>query len=265
MAEQSSFDAGQARDAGERLRAAREATGMSLAEAGAQLHMQVRIVQALEAGDWRQLGAPVFVRGQLRSYARLMKVDLEPLLDQVRMAPVEPVQLVSRSHISHFQRIAESVGRRAVYVVMTAALAIPVWLATQSHFGKDDPRATASLDAPPPTPASAAAATPNNAAPIAASLTPLPRAEAPALKLVFNADSWLTATTADGNPLEKGLVKAGEQRSYRAGEIARLVIGNAAAVEVQQTGSTVDVTPYVRGNVARLAVSSDGSLAPVAN
>lgn len=261
MAEQSSFDAGQARNAGESLRAAREAAGMSLAEVGAQLHMQVRIVQALEAGDWQRLGAPVFVRGQLRSYARLMKVDLEPLLDQVRMAPVQPVQLVSRSHTSHFQRIAESIGRRAVYAVMTVALVIPVWLATQSHFGKD-PRATASLDAPPPAPASAA---PNNAAPIAASLTPLPRAEAPALKLVFAADSWLTATAADGNSLEKGLVKAGEQRSYRAGEIARLVIGNAAAVEVQQAGSTVDVMPYVRGNVARLAVSSDGSLAPVAN
>ena len=264
MAEQSSFDAGQARDAGERLRAARESSGLSLAEVGTRLHMPVRIVQTLEAGDWQQLGAPVFVRGQLRSYAKLVKVDLEPLLDQVRMAPVQPVQLVSRSHTSRFQRLAESVGRRAVYVVMTAALAIPVWLATQSHFGKD-PGATASLDAPPPVPATAAEAAPNNAAPIAASLTPLPRAEAPALKLVFNADSWLTATTADGNSLEKGLVKAGEQRSYRAGEIARLVIGNAAAVEVQQTGSTVDVTPYVRGNVARLAVSSDGSLAPVAN
>lgn len=263
MAEQSSFDAGQARDAGERLRTARESAGLSLVEVGTRLHMPVRIVQTLEAGDWGQLGAPVFVRGQLRCYAKLVKIDLEPLLDQVRMAPVQPAQLVSRSHTSRFQRVAESVGRRAVYVVMTAALAIPVWLATQSHFGKD-PRATASLDAPPLAAATTATA-PNTAAPIAASLTPLPRAETPALKLIFNADSWLTASTADGNSLEKGLVKAGEQRSYRAGEIARLVIGNAAAVEVQQTGSTVDVTPYVRGNVARLAVSSDGSLALVAN
>lgn len=262
MAEQSSFDAGQAHGAGERLRAAREAAGLSLAEVGARLHMPVRIVQALEAGDWQQLGAPVFVRGQLRSYAKLMKVDLEPLLDQVRMAPVQPAQLVSRSHTSRFQRVAESAGRRAVYVVMTAALAIPVWLATQSHFG-NGARETASLDAPPPAPAAGISAPATS--PIAASLAPLPHAAAPALKLVFSADSWLTATTADGNSLEKGLVKAGEQRSYHAGEIARLVIGNAAAVEVQQSGSTVDTTPYVRGNVARLAVSSDGSLAPVAN
>ena len=45
----------------------------------------------------------------------------------------------------------------------------------------------------------------------------------------------------------------------------RLVLGNAAAVEVQQAGSTVDLTPYKRANVARFTVSSDGSLAPVAD
>lgn len=257
MSEQTSFDAEQARSAGDRLRAARMAAGLEPVDVGTRLHMPLRIVLALEAGDWQALGAPVFVRGQLRSYARLMKVDLEPLLDQVRMAPVRPVELVSRNHTSRLQHLAESVARRAVYVVMTAALVVPAWLATQSHFG-DAPRETASLD-------SAATAPITPAAPITASLTPLPRAEAPALKLVFNADSWLTASAGDGQALEKGLVKAGEQRSYRAGEVARLVIGNAAAVEVQHAGSTVDTTPYVRGNVARLAVSSDGSLAPVSN
>ena len=262
MTEQSSFDAEQAGSAGARLRAAREAAGLSPAEVGIRLHMQERIVLALEAGDWQRLGAPVFVRGQLRSYARLLKVDVESLLDQVRMAPAQPVQLVSRSHTSRLQRIAESLARRAVYVVMTAALAVPVWLATQSHFG-NPPNQAASLEVAPATTSPSAGTAPT--APIAASLAPLPRIETPAIKLVFNEDSWLTADAVDGHSLEKGLVKAGQQRSYRAGEIARLVIGNAAAVEVQQAGSTVDLTPYVRGNVARLAVSSDGSLAPVGN
>jgi len=263
MSEQTSFDIEQARSVGERLRTARIAAGLETSDVGARLHMPVHIVQALEAGDWSRLGASVFVRGQLRSYARLVKIDLEPLLDQARMAPVLPVELVSRSHTSRIQHIAESIARRAVYVVMTVALAVPVWLATQSQFG-NAPRPTASLDAAPM--AGAQAPTSKPSAPITASMTPpLSRVEAPALKLVFNADSWLTADAENGQSLEKGLVKAGEQRSYRAGEVARLVIGNAAAVEVQHAGSTVDVTPYVRGNVARLAVSSDGSPVPVGN
>jgi cytoskeleton protein RodZ len=44
-----------------------------------------------------------------------------------------------------------------------------------------------------------------------------------------------------------------------------VVLGNASAVEVQQAGSTVDIAPYRRANVARFTVSSDGSLAPVAD
>ena len=72
MSEQTSFDAEQARSVGGRLCAARLAAGLEPADVGARLHMPVHIGQALETGDWQRLGAPVFVRGQLRSYARLV-------------------------------------------------------------------------------------------------------------------------------------------------------------------------------------------------
>ena len=76
-------------------------------------------------------------------------------------------------------------------------------------------------------------------------------------------DSWVQIIGSDGSTIEKGLLKAGEERSFRNGQVGRVVLGNAAAVEVQQAGSTVDMTPYKRANVARFTVSSDGSLAPV--
>ncbi len=66
----------------------------------------------------------------------------------------------------------------------------------------------------------------------------------------------------DGTPLEKALLKAGEKRDYAPGQVGRIVLGNASAVQVQQSGSTVDLTPYKRANVARFAVSSDGSVVP---
>jgi cytoskeleton protein RodZ len=40
-------------------------------------------------------------------------------------------------------------------------------------------------------------------------------------------------------------------------------LGDATAVEVQHAGSTVNLAPYQRANVARFTVSSEGSLAPV--
>ncbi|RRN54734.1 helix-turn-helix domain-containing protein [Pseudoxanthomonas sp. SGNA-20] len=272
---------GDARGCGELLREAREAAGLELREVATRLRMPVHVVEALEQGRWEVIGAPVFVRGQLRSYARLLGVDLEPLL-QVQVAPPAPVELVSHVHTPRLQRLMENVGRRAVYVVITAAIAVPVWLATRSHFAGQLPT-TASLDVLPAEVADAPATTAPEAPPVqaprarpqaqageagpyVASLAPPVRqqapAPAPALELSFEGDSWIEVTGPDGRVIEQRLARQGETRSFQPGEVAGVVLGNAAAVRVQQAGSIVDLSPFRRANVARFAVSSDGSVKP---
>ncbi|WP_369938132.1 helix-turn-helix domain-containing protein [Xanthomonas tesorieronis] len=273
-----------AKGCGQQLREAREAAGLSIDEVGSRLRMPVHVIAALEAEEWQRLGAPVFVRGQLRSYARLLGVDLEPLLASAQIAPVQPVELISHTHTPPLRRMLESATRRMVYVVITAGLAVPVWYATRTHFADDGPN-TASLDVVPASPGDAAQSAPAGgggtpapaaasgnrpappAAPYIASLTPLPRTassepEKPSLSLSFQGDSWVQIIAPDGTPLEKALLKAGEKRDYAPGQVGRIVLGNASAVQVQQSGSTVDLTPYKRANVARFAVSSDGSVVP---
>ena len=263
---------------GEQLRRAREAAGLSLDQVAAQLRMPQQVVAALEAEQWSRLGAAVFVRGQLRSYARLLKVDLEGLLEQARIAPVEPPKLVSHTHTPRLKRAAENIGRRAVYVVITAVLAVPVWYVISGNSNSAPP-STASLDVvPAPAPAvagqssapvqAAAAAPVADAGPYIASMAPMarPAAAAPsALTLSFKGDSWVDITAPDGTTVEKALIRAGESRSFAAGQVGRMVLGNAAEVEVQQATGNVDLAPYKRGNVARFTVSSEGSVAPVSH
>src|SRR3546814_2235439 len=62
---------------GQRLRAAREAAGLSVAEVASRLKTPSRFIEALEAEEWDRIGAPVFVRGQLRSYSRLLGLRSE--------------------------------------------------------------------------------------------------------------------------------------------------------------------------------------------
>jgi cytoskeleton protein RodZ len=275
MNEQIQSAAGEfAQGCGSVLKQAREDAGMSRQDAASQLKMPERVLKSLEDENWQQLGAPVFVRGQLRSYARLLKVDIDPYLQQAQLQPIRPAELISHSHTPRYQRVMESVARRAVYVVITAAIAVPVWVATQSHIDEGDSRTTASLDVVPSDATTASrdgqasqqqATARTQAAPYVASLTPLPRNNANGLTLRMTGDSWVQVIGTDGDTLEKGLLKSGEERTFRNGQVARVVLGNASAVEVQQAGSTVDMTPYKRANVARFAVSSDGSLAPVAD
>lgn len=272
----------QEKGCGQHLRDAREAAGLSVDEVAGKLRMPAHVVRSLEQEDWQRLGAPVFVRGQLRSYARLLHVDLEPLLQQAAIAPIEPVKLVSHTHTPRARRILESTARKAMYVVITGVFAVPVWYATRSHLDGKAP-STVSLDSMPEapgtgTPANAvtqpASAPREQPAPYIASMTPVPRAtpevEIPAvsaasggsLSLSFSGDSWVQILAPDGSAVEKALVRAGERRSYSPGQVGRIVLGNASAVEVQQGGSIVDVKPFQRANVARFAVSSDGSVVP---
>ena len=60
---------GELRGIGARLRAAREKRGLTLLQAAERLHLDARVVQALEAEDFPALGADVYVRGHLRRYA----------------------------------------------------------------------------------------------------------------------------------------------------------------------------------------------------
>lgn len=258
------------RGCGARLRKAREAAGLCQEDVASRLKMPLRVVQSLENEDWDRLGAPVFVRGQLRSYSRLVGLTTSTTLQASGVAPVEPPTLFSRSYTPRLQRLLEQGTRRLIYVVITAAIAVPVWLATKPHLTSINAAPVQPLDVPTPGADTLGAMTPKagfpetGQPPVMASFTSMaPRPSAtPALTLRFSGDSWVQVIATDGRTLEQGLLPAGQSRSYAAGEVGRVVLGNAPAVAVQKGGQSLDLAPFIRANVARFTVSSDGSLAP---
>ncbi|HVT62740.1 MAG TPA: helix-turn-helix domain-containing protein [Legionellaceae bacterium] len=46
-----------------------------------KLHLRVRIIELLEADDYENMPEPVFIKGYLRAYAKLLGVPAEPLLN----------------------------------------------------------------------------------------------------------------------------------------------------------------------------------------
>lgn len=68
---------------GPQLKSAREERGLDIAEVAARLHIRAIFVQAMEKEDWRRVGEPVYVRGFLRNYARLLGLDAARLLDDL--------------------------------------------------------------------------------------------------------------------------------------------------------------------------------------
>lgn len=279
---------------GVRLRQAREAAGLSVTEAAEQLRLRTALVEAMERDDLAALGAPVFARGYFSSYARLMDLpadiadELYPREEVVAAAPLR-----SSNRISHGRFLLDRYARRLVYVALTASIVVPViLLATRDHLPDpaallaplDDPMALDGgiaglpLDADGQLPRRSEPVGPPapSEQPVMASLTPFypsSRSAAPAapvvaatdeqgLVLAVTGESWVEVVDHDGNRLVHELMRSGDRRELDPARVARVLLGNAAAVQVYLDGAEADISAYRRANVARFTVSSDGSLAP---
>lgn len=69
---------------GETLRAARREQGRSLADAAAETRVRETYLAALEQDDFTAIGGDVYAKGFLRSYAKALGLDPEPLLEAYR-------------------------------------------------------------------------------------------------------------------------------------------------------------------------------------
>jgi cytoskeleton protein RodZ len=68
-------------DCGGALRAAREKQKLSVQDVASQLRLGVKQVDALESDRYDKLPQPYIVRGFIRNYAKLLKIDATPILE----------------------------------------------------------------------------------------------------------------------------------------------------------------------------------------
>lgn len=68
------------RSAGTLLCKAREAIGLSIADVASLLHISEAYVEALEHDQYKLLPAPIYVKGYIRNYAKLVQVDSDELI-----------------------------------------------------------------------------------------------------------------------------------------------------------------------------------------
>lgn len=102
--------------------------------------------------------------------------------------------------------------------------------------------------------------------PVMASMAPAFKREGQGgLQLSFREESWIEVLDPQGRRVERGLVAGGDVRRYAAGQVARITLGKADAVEVSFAGKPVDLAPYRAADVARFTVSSTGQPAPPGN
>ena len=110
---------------GAELARAREERGLTVSDVAQQLKFAARQLEALEQDNFEQLPGGTFVRGMVRSYARLLKLDPEPLLERIsgRFAAPDAGTLAAR--YSQPVPFSDS-GRRSTFVYLGLSLGVLV-------------------------------------------------------------------------------------------------------------------------------------------
>ena len=67
----------------ETLRAAREAASLTIQQVAESTKLKTEQLRALEQGDYSVFPAPIYIRGSIRTYAKLVKLDVPALMTQL--------------------------------------------------------------------------------------------------------------------------------------------------------------------------------------
>lgn len=272
---------------GARLRAAREARGHSREALAAAARIPLSAIGHIESGNIAALGAPIYARGFLRSYARAVEVPEIVVEAALRDVQAEEPVLIIANPASVGDRFAARYKNPLVYALLTLVVVVPlVFLATPQGQRQPEP-AFAPLDAelaegnravvgvdggaegngvaestqPTPPPALPPAPVMASMAPISSPIAAPRPSGGRILTLRVSEPSWVELTAADGRRLEWAQLPAGTTREYVVDGGADLVVGNVPGVSATLNGRTVDLNAVANRNVARLRV---GDAAPAA-
>lgn len=253
--------------------ARRAELGMSLEDVANQLKFAPRQIEALEAAEFGKLPGGTFARGMLRSYARLLKLDPEPVLAQLVAAGIGP-QPGPEHAVSLRTPIPFSEGGKHVNLIYTVLsvviLAVVAFIAFGWYHEKSAPPKLAFVapqqDSPDAEPASLVAEAPATFA----SAGPLPPPETTPrtvekrfpmaggkrrIILSFDRASWVEIKAGNGETLLSQMNFAGTEKVVEGEPPFLVTIGNAPNVRVTYNELPVDLKPHFKVDVARLTLN----------
>jgi len=119
---------------GKMLREARERLGLSVADIAAQIKFAPRQIESLEADDFMRLPEAAFLRGFVRSYAKILQLDAQTLLEALPQSKATNSEPISASANVPFPDVQTS--QRQNQILLGAALLIAVLVAVFAawHF-----------------------------------------------------------------------------------------------------------------------------------
>jgi cytoskeletal protein RodZ len=247
---------------GQDLARAREERGMSVEDVSTVTRIRSTLIRSIENDEFGPCGGNVYARGHLRSIARAIGIDPEPLVAEFdRVHVEEPVHVAAVAAQPAEPDIAARADRRRPNWAAAMGVAL-VAICVLAAYGliHNNPSHTTAQTAPPPAAAHSPSPPPTTvASPPPSAVAVVPPTVATALVRVTSGRTWLQAETLAGRLLFQGLLNPGQTKVFRDAKGLRLVIGNAPAVQLVADNHDFG-TPQSSGNVAHVTIQPGGDV-----
>jgi cytoskeleton protein RodZ len=259
---------------GAALAAARIAQGLTVEAAAGRLKLTSFQIEAMEADNFAALPGPVFARGFVRNYARLLNLDAAPLMDAMVQHLPQPDasqdgRLLRDATGVAFEKSRRSRSWPAIALVVAAAvgaLAYYEFVLDGSRSGQ--PVAGVSSlpvqSAPVPVDGRTAPTVADAAAPLVGAqqsggsnsndtnTTAAAPLSSRGLHFLFSQESWVEVRDGLGNILFSQVNAAGTEQRIQGEPPFSLVVGGARGVQLAYNGNPVDLAAHATEGVARL-------------
>ncbi|MEU2227963.1 MULTISPECIES: helix-turn-helix domain-containing protein [unclassified Streptomyces] len=255
---------------GRALQQARIAAGLTVDDVSRATRVRIAIVHAIEADDFAPCGGDVYARGHIRTLARAVHLDPEPLIARYdgdhggRPAPTPAAPLFEAERIRPERR-----GPNWTAAMVAAIVVVIGFVGFTAVKGGGDSGDSKSQVAEGAEPAIGKTASPTPTKPKPAEPTGEPSdsaiAAAPQDKVTVqvsapNGRSWISAKDHNGRMLFDGLLKKGESKTFQDSAKINLILGDAGAIELYVNGKKIEDT-FKPGAVERLTYTKGDPVA----
>ncbi len=256
--------------AGDILRKAREAQGLTVSDIATRTRVPLRHLEAIEASDYSTLPSSTYAVGFTRAYARAMGIDEVQIANLVRSdvaklgskkPEYEPYEMTDPSRVP-----SRGIAIVALGLAIAVLVLVGLWYGTDMFRGSSNASTTTPIAEIAPNPA------PQTAQPVPAPATPA----SGQVTLTASDEVWMRVYDADNKTLYLGTMKPGEKfdvpkdakdPKINIGRADKLAVTlNGAAAPALGTGERAikDVAVGAPAIAARIAGTREPQAAPTA-
>jgi cytoskeletal protein RodZ len=219
---------------GDTLAEARRQAGLTVTQVSQRTCIRETIIRGIERGDYSACGGDFYARGHIRSVARAVGADPEPLIREYDQTQGAPRAISAADVFEPATPIKIRERRRPNWsAAMAIALAAIVGFVVYHFVSSSSPASPAASSSGSQ---HASTTTKNAKHHAAASPAPTTLANDVVIRLSATENCWVMLTTASGKQIYEGIVSAGTSKHWTEKQAVSLMLGNPEGVALTVNG-----------------------------